>query len=155
MTLYYGKRSEACLETTSLAIQHLMRQVLALGLIDVSIVCGHRGRAEQDEAFNSGASKVRWPNSKHNDIPSEAFDAYPFIRGKISYNYNHCCFLAGIILSVSLKISVPVRWGGNWDSDLEIITDQKFQDLGHYETVPKIYVDPVVDTTDGFWRVGR
>ena len=134
MTLYFGKRSEANLETASLSLQHLMRQALALNLIDFSITEGFRPRFKQDEYFAAGKSKVRWPNSKHNIQPySGAVDAVPYVRGKLSYNYYHCCFLAGVILALAKKISVPVRWGGNWDMDLEPITDQDFNDLVHFE----------------------
>ena len=134
MTLYFGKRSEANLETAALPLQHLMRQALAINLIDFSITEGFRPRFKQDEYFAAGKSKVRWPNSKHNIQPySEAVDAVPYVRGKLSYNYYHCCFLAGVILALSKKISVPVRWGGNWDMDLEPITDQDFNDLVHFE----------------------
>jgi hypothetical protein len=138
MSLYFGKKSEACLETVALPLQHLARQALAVGLIDFAITEGFRPRAKQDEYYFGipQRSKVMWPHSKHNATPcAEAFDAVPWVRGKLSYNYNHCCFLAGIILALSKKISVPIRWGGNWDMDLEPVTDQDFQDLVHYELV--------------------
>jgi len=134
MKLYFGKQSIANLEAVSPALQNLMRQVLALELIDFSITEGFRPQFKQDEYFSAGKSKVRWPNSKHNKTPySEAVDAVPYVRGKLSYNYYHCCFLAGTILALAKKISVPIRWGGNWDMDLEPVTDQDFQDLVHYE----------------------
>jgi len=138
MALYFGKRSEARLETVSFEIQLLMREALAMGLIDFAITEGFRPRSKQDEYYygQPQRSKVAWPNSKHNVTPlADATDAVPWVRGKLSYNYNHCCFLAGIIMALSKKLSVPIRWGGNWDMDLEPITDQDFQDLVHYERV--------------------
>jgi len=138
MTLHFGKRSEANLSTVSPALQNLMRQALALGLMDFSITEGFRPRFKQDEYFAAGKSKVRWPGSKHNTSPyAEAVDAVPYVRGKLSYNYYHCCFLAGVIQSLAKKFSVPVRWGGNWDMDTEPVTDQNFQDLVHYELHPE------------------
>lgn len=136
MTLYFSRRSERRLETVDLALQHLMRQALALELIDFAITEGFRPRAIQDKYYHERPqrSKVKWPHSKHNSQPyAFAVDAAPYVRGKISYNYSHCCYLAGVILAVSKKISVPIRWGGNWDMDLEPVTDQDFQDLVHYE----------------------
>jgi hypothetical protein len=38
------------------------------------LTCTHRPEKEQNSAFMTGHSKLRWPNSKHNKLPSEAFD---------------------------------------------------------------------------------
>ena len=43
-------------------------------LADITILCGYRGEKEQNEAFDGGFSKVKWPNSKHNQRPSKAVD---------------------------------------------------------------------------------
>ena len=134
MALHFGRQSERHLETVAPSLQNLMRQALALELIDFSITEGFRPRYVQDEYYSQGKSKVRWPHSRHNAQPyAMAVDAAPYVRGKISYDYRHCCFLAGVILGLAKKISVHVRWGGNWDMDLEPVTDQDFQDLVHYE----------------------
>ena len=56
-------------------------QKIALELIkemDVTVLCGHRNKADQEKAFNSGASKKHWPNSKHNKTPSLAIDIAPY-----------------------------------------------------------------------------
>jgi len=45
--------------------------------MDVTVICGHRGEKEQNEAVARGTSKVHWPNSKHNSFPSHAFDVCP------------------------------------------------------------------------------
>lgn len=138
MALHFGRQSERHLETVAPPLQHLMRQTLALELIDFSITEGFRPRFKQDEYFSTGKSKVRWPDSKHNKTPyAEAVDAVPYVRGKPSYNYYHCCFLAGVVLALAKKLSVPIRWGGNFDMDLEPVTDQNFKDLVHYELVTK------------------
>lgn len=64
------------------------------------------------------------------------------LKPELRYDYNHLCFLAGHILAVSRDViiefgydpkKVYLRWGGNWDGDGEIITDQKFNDLVHFE----------------------
>jgi hypothetical protein len=43
----------------------------------IVVICGHRGQQEQDAAFKSGASRVQFPNSKHNKQPSLAVDIAP------------------------------------------------------------------------------
>jgi hypothetical protein len=50
----------------------------AIKVYDFSVVFGHRGQQAQDLAFQTGMSKLKWPNSKHNSLPSKAFDIYPY-----------------------------------------------------------------------------
>jgi peptidoglycan L-alanyl-D-glutamate endopeptidase CwlK len=43
------------------------------------------------------------------------------------------CYLAGVIQCAAAELGYDLRWGGNWDGDGEIIKDQKFNDLPHFE----------------------
>ena len=55
---------------------HKQLQVVAYGAIrtvDFKVICGHRSEAEQNRLYPK-YSKVQWPNSKHNQKPSMAFD---------------------------------------------------------------------------------
>jgi len=138
MTVYkFGKTSTEKLEGADPRLQLVMRGALATGLIDISILQSIRTREKQDEYFNAKKSKVQWPNSKHNikepGQKSRAVDAAPYVNGAPSYNYNHCCFLAGIVMAVGKALGYRIRWGGNWDMDGEPVTDQDFQDLVHFE----------------------
>jgi peptidoglycan L-alanyl-D-glutamate endopeptidase CwlK len=46
---------------------------------DITVLCGWRGKEEQDEAFRRGTSKLVWPKSKHNRMPySLAVDLAPY-----------------------------------------------------------------------------
>jgi len=45
---------------------------------DITVLCGHRGEAEQNAAYAAGNSKLKWPKSKHNKVPSEAVDIVPY-----------------------------------------------------------------------------
>ncbi len=133
----YGKNSELKLSTVHPYIRHIFRKALALGLIDITIAHGHRGKKLQNELFYADPqlSKTPWPASKHNRKPSEGIDAYPYINGAVSYNVQHCVYLAGIVMALDKLDSDRLRWGGNWDMDSEIMTDQEFQDLGHFEII--------------------
>lgn len=51
---------------------------LAPLVTDVSVLCGFRDKKEQDEAFKNKASKLQWPKSKHNVLPSMAVDLAPY-----------------------------------------------------------------------------
>ena len=135
MTLYYGDNSKINLLSCDPKIQFIFKKILTLELIDVSIIQGHRGEAEQNRYFKLGKSQVQWPNSKHNFMPSRGVDAAPYVNGKASDDYRHCIYLAGIIMAISKYEGFRIRWGGNWDMDLEPVTDQDFQDLWHYELV--------------------
>ena len=53
----------------------------AIKNFDFIVICGHRGEKEQNAAVARGTSKVRYPHSKHNKIPSLAFDAVPYVKG--------------------------------------------------------------------------
>jgi len=131
----FGQSSQENLNTIVYSLRSVFNRALGYEVIDFSIIEGHRTKEKQDDYFNNGASKVQWPNSKHNSLPSKAGDAAPYINGRISWNKQHCCVLAGVILAAAAELGIKVRWGGNWDMDNEPITDQDFQDLVHYEVI--------------------
>ena len=60
---------------------HPLLQMVMLAAIkktDFSVICGFRGEKEQNEAYSSGNSNLKWPQSKHNKKPSEAVDIVPY-----------------------------------------------------------------------------
>ena len=132
------RRSIKQLDTCCFPLQHVAKQALAYGLIDFTIVEGYRTDEKQHQYFIEDKSKVDVgdPAAKHNyRRPAEAFDAAPFVNGAISWKWQHCIFLAGVMLAAAKKVGEDLRWGGNWDMDGEPVTDQEFQDLVHYELV--------------------
>lgn len=46
-------------------------------IFPVHVICGARGEKEQNEAFDRGHSKLKFPDSKHNKTPSMAVDIVP------------------------------------------------------------------------------
>ena len=129
-----NKRLNTCHED----LQIIARKALSLGLVDFGIAEGERTLERQKQLVKEGKSKTL--NSKHVNSPSMAFDVYGWINGKGStYKPEHIIFIAGIILAVALdlkakgEITRNVRWGGNWDRDGEVVTDQSFDDLVHFE----------------------
>lgn len=124
-----------------------------------SVVCGHRGEVAQDDAYDSGVSKLQWPDSEHNSIPSNAFDIYPWSTTYGSLTTDPACVdriarMAGLaytsqatayvtqqyymqaqsIMICAKILGFKVRWGGDWDGDLDTL-DQTFHDLGHFELI--------------------
>lgn len=72
------KFSERSLKNLSQAHPNLVK--IANELIkemDVIVICGHRGEKEQNDAVKRKASKLKWPKSKHNKMPSLAIDVVP------------------------------------------------------------------------------
>lgn len=131
----FGSTSLARLESCDPKLQVIMRAAIAQGLIDMTVTEGHRDQETQDRYFREGKSRVQFPNGKHNSRPSRAVDIAPYINGKLSYDQRHCCYMAGLIMGIARSLGVKLRWGGNWDQDGEIVTDQAFQDLVHFELV--------------------
>lgn len=120
---------------------------------DCTVLEGHRDMVTQNSAFDSGHSKVRWPDSKHNDSPSRAVDIAPYISGqgipwpKTPSNWNDSgqrntyikdlaqfYHFAGYVLGMAEVFDIPLRWGGDWDSDHDL-RDNKFDDLVHFELI--------------------
>ena len=101
---------------------------------DCAVLCGHRNEKDQNEAFASGRSKLKWPKGEHNKFPSNAMDLAPFVNGYISFDSNQCYFFAGIVLDTAFELDIKIRWGGDWDGDHNL-KDQKFNDLVHFELI--------------------
>ena len=135
MKFEFGRKSIKNRETLSLNLRRIADRALGYGVMDFSIDCGFRPKAIQDRLFKLGRSKVIWPNSKHNHLPSKAMDCVPYVNGKSSWVKVHCCVLSGLIQAAAVEERIKLRWGGNWDMDSEPITDQDFQDLVHFEEV--------------------
>jgi peptidoglycan L-alanyl-D-glutamate endopeptidase CwlK len=101
---------------------------------DCSIICGHRSEEEQNKVFYDGKSKVQFPNSKHNSIPSMAVDVAPYINGKICWDKDQLYFFAGFVWGVAKEMGINIRLGADWDGDGNI-KDQTFFDRPHFELI--------------------
>ena len=111
-------------------LQALFRQVIEH--FDCRILEGHRGKEKQDAYFADGLSKVQYPNSRHNALPSMAADVAPC---PINWNdTKRFYYFAGVVMGIAADMGIQVRWGGDWDRDTEV-NDQTFMDLPHFEIV--------------------
>jgi peptidoglycan L-alanyl-D-glutamate endopeptidase CwlK len=81
-----GRESKLRLATCDPRLQQLVTAVaakidagaLAPLVLDISVACGHRGKADQNREFAEGDSKLPWPRSKHNTLPALAVDVWPY-----------------------------------------------------------------------------
>lgn len=130
----------AVIDRARLAMCHADLQSLVAYVAEhlpIRILCGHRNQAEQAVAFALGKSKVQWPSSKHNHIPSLAVDLLP---APIDWDdRERMSLFAGFVLGVAAQMDIPVRWGGDWDRDSEV-KDNTFDDLCHFELTGDHYV---------------
>jgi hypothetical protein len=127
-----GTLSTNRLDTCHPKIQRLVREV-ALRIprqLDFSVVCGHRGEQEQEDALKGGFSKVGWPHSKHNALPSRAVDLAPYpIDWRDTHRFSR---LAGYVQAVADDMGIRIRWLGDPDGDGKI-RGQSFTDMPHFE----------------------
>ena len=126
----FGKSSRERLSQVHPDLVEVLEE--AIKHYDFAILCGHRGKEEQDKAVAEGKSKSPWPTSKHNSLPSMAVDVAPYpIDWSDSGAFGH---LAGFIEAIALQKGVKIRWGGDWNRNGRT-KDESFMDLPHIELV--------------------
>lgn len=104
----------------------------AIARTDFTVLCGYRGEAEQNDAFERGMSKLKYPQSKHNKWPSRAVDLAPY---PIDWNdIRRFVALADLMLEEAKRLGVNMRWGGDWNRNGDW-RDEKFRDMPHFELV--------------------
>jgi peptidoglycan L-alanyl-D-glutamate endopeptidase CwlK len=108
------------LETCAPRLQSLFREVVKHR--DCTILCGNRGKEEQELAFREGKSKAHYGESKHNYSPSCAVDVMPY---PINWDdMNGLREFAGFVQGVAAHMNIQIQWGGNFKG---------FFDGPHYE----------------------
>ncbi len=106
------------------------RRLSRCKVLDFTVVCGHRGQADQDAAYRAKRSTKRWPDSKHNKLPSVAVDVAPWP----TYWDDEASFarLAGYVQAVADELGIEIRWGGDWNGNGRT-EDERLIDLPHLE----------------------
>lgn len=116
----FGKVSKSRLATCHPLIQELMNEVIKE--MDISILCGYRNEKDQNEAYNKGNSKLKYPQSKHNMMPSIAVDCAPY---PIDWNdIDRFKDMGKLVQKKAKELGIEIDWGGNWHS---------FKDYPHFE----------------------
>ena len=121
----FGKRSKAARDTCHPKLIEVLDE--AINHYDFSVIWGHRGKEDQDNAYFAGNSKLKWPDSKHNSVPSRAFDVIPWPNGFKSTDADFY-LLASYIFRSAAKCGTNLNWGGHW---------KNFKDLAHFELSSK------------------
>jgi len=106
----FSPKSLNKLSTLHPDLQRVLQKVILH--VDFTILEGHRNEADQNAAVARGASKARWPLSKHNSLPSKAVDVAPWpVDWQDTPRFN---YLAGFILGVASELGVRLWWGGTF-----------------------------------------
>lgn len=142
----FGKTSATRLATCDEYIQKVLNIAIGRCAIDFGVAQGSRTVNQQRQYFNEGKSKINPDNYDLAELPLKAkhivteqfpmagaVDVFAFVNGKASWDAKQLCYIAGCIMSVDAELENRLRWGGNWDGDGEILTDQTFIDLPHFE----------------------
>jgi len=131
MSMYkFGTRSTKNLSEAHPDLQALFNEVIKH--YDCTVIEGYRGEDEQNKAYHAGASKLKFPQSKHNKTPSLAVDVCPYpIDWKDKDRFYH---FVGFVKGVASQMGINIRCGADWDGDNDF-KDQSFHDLPHFELV--------------------
>jgi peptidoglycan LD-endopeptidase CwlK len=135
----FSENSKSKLATCHRDLQTLFNHIILER--DCTIVCGFRGEEDQNAAFDSGHSQKRWPESKHNTVPSLAVDVVPYEVTGLDWGKLQSAEFAGYVMGVADQllrigsISHRIRRGVDWDGDYDV-DDTKFWDACHFEIMP-------------------
>jgi len=140
------KFSQLSLERLSSAHEALQRLArIVIKLFDISIICGHRSKEDQDKALVEGHSKIAWPKSKHNSFPSRAIDVWPYPVAwpsldaippeyrKAADDYASALaswyYMAGLFKGAGAALDIDLKWGGHF----KLLFDAPHIELGDNE----------------------
>ena len=120
----FGKRSRDRLRGVDVRIINILNELIKI--MDVTVIEGLRSADRQKELLAKGATKVKY--SKHMDGKAVDIAPYPIDwKDRDRFHY-----MGGMIRGIAKQLNVPIRWGGDWDSDGEV-KDTGFDDLVHIE----------------------
>ncbi len=135
----FGTASRANLSTANSTLQGIAAEVLLIK--DHSIIKGHRNQIDQDYAHQKGNSKLKWPDGKHNKLPSNAIDVltFPVPLGSLTQTAEQMLreeqlYLLGLYAGVAFALGTTLRTGADWDRN-GVISDNGFDDFFHVETI--------------------
>jgi peptidoglycan L-alanyl-D-glutamate endopeptidase CwlK len=126
----FSNHSKKQLDTCDERLQKLFKEVVKHW--DCKVLDGRRSIKKQKELYEQGCSKIDGvkTKSKHNHKPSLAADVGPY---PIDWDdMERFRAFGGFVLDVASQMGIPIRWGGDWDSD-RTFKDQTFIDMPHFE----------------------
>jgi len=123
----FSEKSLELLSTCDPLIQLICKK--AIRVVDFAVICGHRNEEKQNEAYEQSYSLLKWPQSQHNKVPSEAVDIVPW-NGEVDWNDIEAFhFVAGVMLGMAWLLNINLEWGG----DFKDKKGNVMGDYGHFE----------------------
>lgn len=128
----FGEWSLKQIDTLHPDLQRVLWE--AIKTVNFRVQEGHRGEDAQNAAVQNGNSKLKWPKSMHNSVPSFAVDLlpWPFDFRDDWKDKARFARMMGHVESAALRLGVNIRLGIDWDQDGKTI-DETFQDFPHVE----------------------
>ncbi len=131
----FSAHSLSELATCHPELQLLFNEVIKY--FDCVVLQGHRNQEDKEKAFASGNTKLHYPDGNHNKIPSMAADVAPW---PLDWSNNNRFFwFAGFVMGVAErllqegKMTLKVRYGGDWNMNYNIDDEKGLRDLVHFE----------------------
>lgn len=122
----FGQRSLENLSEAHPDLQRAMHE--AIKEYDFTVICGHRGKADQEKAYKEGNSNAKWLQSPHNYKPALAVDIAPYpIDWKNIKRFDE---LGNIVMACAERLGVKLRWGKHFKSKR---TGKSLADYPHFE----------------------
>ena len=140
----FSKNSEKKLRGMEKPLQDIFRLALKLSDVDFGISEGHRAISRQKKLYAQGRTE---PGdivtnidgvknlSDHNYKPARAGDIYAYVNGQANYDDIYMMYLGGVITAAAKILELDIKWGGNWDGDGVLLTDQNLKDAPHYSII--------------------
>jgi peptidoglycan LD-endopeptidase CwlK len=119
MSYKFSEQSRMKLSECHKDLQTLFNKVIEG--YDCTILCGNRGKVEQNKAYEEGKSQLKFPLSKHNKYPSLAVDAapYPIDWDNIEEFKKFVAYVKGVAKGLGI--------------DIKCGADFSFKDYPHFE----------------------
>jgi len=147
----YGTSSKERLATCSQNIQAVMYGVIeclpwtdpvsGITIDDCTIIEGHRNEFRQNYLYDTKKSKARYPDSRHNKLPSDAVDAAPYHATAPHIHWNdkeEFIAFGRLVKQVSEALEINIRSGTDWNQNgISVDKDphESFFDGPHHEEV--------------------
>ena len=111
---FFSEKSLEKLLTCDRRLVVLSFEVLRKSDIDFKITWGYRDKKTQDDLYDSGRSKLKYPHSNHNKYPSLAVDFVP-----LPVNWNKIdkfVYIGNLYKEIAKKFKIDIVYGGDWKS---------------------------------------
>jgi peptidoglycan L-alanyl-D-glutamate endopeptidase CwlK len=133
----FGDRSKGNLANVHPLLVKIATGALENGSQDFTVICGHRDKAGQDAALRNKTTKVAYPNSAHNQLPSCAIDVipYPFTDWSDPKMLTAWKSIADAMFAEAERLNVKIRWGGDFNRDGNKTSSDAW-DKPHFELHP-------------------